>query len=182
MKRKAKRQPPRFVPWKALILAIDPGKHCGWATYWAGEYLDSGELSTLDESGVLSVTSTVAMLGKTYGTKPIMVQEFHPWIGSLSAKASLEQSRGIWRLKWGTSGEADSRIKNMGVSTWRGAQGVPVRGDKGIRARIELAKAQCLTGRPVGPDEAAAVLIGSTACHWAELEDVLPKAIIRASA
>lgn len=168
-----------FTPWSALILSVDPGKNSGWATYWCGEYLDSGELRMLDEERILYVTSTVAMLGKTYGVKPVMVMEYHPFIqgNRVTAKASLEQSRGIWRMKWGTAGEADSRIMDVNVSTWRAPLGIPTRGDKKLRARIELNTARAIAARNLGPDEAAAVLIGMWATRAPELEEVLPKAV-----
>ena len=168
-----------FDPWPALILGVDPGKNSGWATFWNGEYLDSGECKSTDEAAILQVTSTVAMLGTTYGTKPVLVIEQHPWAGSLTAKSSLEASRAIWKMKWGTAGEAARRTVDVNVATWRSRLGIPTRGDKKLRARIELNTARSIAARDLGPDEAAAVLIGKWGTFAPELAYVLPKAVTR---
>jgi hypothetical protein len=144
--------------------------------------MDSGEVDTLDEATLELIVRSSIELADTEDVPIVLVLEA-PFGGDPRIVAALGVARERWLRAWRLCGQADARVLRIQPSTWR----APVLGRGAIRLpredvrRLEQATARALVERPVGSDEAAAILIARWAAHSASVGRAIGKRAARAS-
>ncbi len=176
------RTAPAPKPWECVVLAVDTARQSGWALYVVGKYEQSGEIDTLDATGVELVVSIALERAMALGKPLVMALEFR-YGGRQWVTAGLAVACERWRAAWRKAGISERRALKVGPSTWRAA----VLGSPWAHARregvrsVEQAVAAGLARRAVGPDEAAAVCIGHWASHAPEVGKAIGKRASKAS-
>jgi hypothetical protein len=180
-------------PWECVILAVDTARVSGWSLTRDGKYVTSGEVDTSQFGAVLSVCSrfcgkaesVVPANAEPIGnhSRPIVLVLESPWGGNVHVVAALGAARERWVDAWKRCDQSPGRVVKVTPNVWRG----PVIGGRYARCSREQIRAQeqllaaRIVGRPCGPDEAPAVLIGQWASHARVVGTVIGKRAMRAS-
>ena len=165
--RRAKLKPPASVrPWKAAILAVDPGESCGVSLWSRGVYLNSAVID-----GYLSeqIGEWVArgLSAAMAGNLPLLLVMEKPPMGgrsyagrNLYGASSVNGSRKVWAKVWEASHYTTNKLRvDVVPPTWRAAVLGCHRGP--LLERVEVDRAERIAGREMATrDEAAAVGIG----------------------
>lgn len=171
---RSRRSSPSPLPWACVVLGVDTAARSGWAIAVSGKRVDSGELSTLDTAELERVVRWAVDLGRVGGLRVVLVLEA-PWGGSVAVVAALGVARERWERAWRDAGQTVRRVVRVNPATWRAA--VLGRGAIGLEREavraLEQSVACRLVGRPLGPDESAAVLIA----RWGAQAGEVGKAI-----
>lgn len=135
-----------------------------------GQRVDSGEIHTHDTAGLDERVSWACNLSELARVPLVMVLEA-PWGGDVRIVTALGAASERWLRAWRDAGQAGGRVVRVMPSTWRSAVlGRISHGMKREEIRaVEQAAAERLTRRPVGPDEAPAILIARWGAHAAKV-------------
>lgn len=168
------RTSPSPKPWACVVLGVDTAATSGWCIAVSGKRVDSGELSTLDTPELSRVVRWALDLGRLGGLRVVLVLEA-PWGGSVTVVAALGAARERWEGVWRDAGQTPRRVVRVNPSTWRsavlGRSSIGMSRDA-VRA-FEQGVARAVVGKPLGPDEAAAVLIARWGSHAGEVGKVI---------
>lgn len=188
----AKPRPPASPrPWKAVVLAADPGSiRNGWSLWASGLYHRSGECR-LSISALMDVVGGAHELAKSLSLPCVLMTErpFKQKFGK--AYGASDHSSKLWRDVWVDQGGVRKRMERVWPAVWRSV--VLGRGN-GNKARddvreVEQAAALSLAknygyspapeGLVVGPDESPAICIGRYGSYAGEVGACLPKKLRR---
>lgn len=177
---------PAPKPWLCAVLAVDTADRSGFATYVQGKLVEYGEVETRNAKSVERVVQDALTAA---GSLPlVLVLEFR-WGGYVHVTAALRVACDRWRAVWVANNQAMARIHKVQPRQWRG----PVLGSyyaSNAAGREEVRKAEQsmakgLVGLPakaeIGPDAAAAILIGRWAMHAPEVGDCAGKRAVKKS-
>ena len=167
---------PSLQPWRAVVLAVDPGEVSGWAIYAHGKLVTFGQCDVFDHAEVAKIVRAAAItMAELSSLPPVLVLE-RPW----SAR-TLGPSRALWGKAWEMAGMSARRIVRCYPARWRAqlfGGGMHCAKQEHVR-RVEQLRAQAIAARgnaPIQHDAAAALCIGAWACRAAEVGSVLPVA------
>lgn len=173
---------PAPAPWLAVVLAVDTATVSGWAISVNGQRVDSGEIHTHDTAGLDARVAWAVNLGELARVPVVLVLEA-PWGGDVRIVTALGAASERWLRAWRDAGQAGGRVVRVMPSTWRSA--VLGRVNHGMRRdeirAVEQAAAERLARRPVGPDEAPAILIARWGSHAAKVGAAIGVRAVRAS-
>lgn len=186
-KRARKPRPPASVkPWRGVtILAVDTAARSGWAHYFEGQLIASGEVNIEDADDVLRVCMGAVHANDGTGepSPPCVLVLERPFGGSNSGTLmAVGAARHVWLQAWKRASGKASRIVRVYPATWRARLFGTTRGTVpmemhralGHKARLPAAGRGGPSVR-VGPDEAAAICIGEWATRAGEVGAVLGK-------
>lgn len=152
----------------ATILAIDTAQVSGWAIWKNGRLLQHGEVDLLETTSVPALTCLQAVLFARVAEMPAVLVYERPFRGR-----GQGIYQGNWRAAWVQAGGVKTRTLGVLPSTWR--RGMQLGRRRADIRRNEAQRAARLAGCPVGPDAAAAILIGLWASGAPEVDRKLPK-------
>lgn len=180
--RRRKVEAPLPNPWDAVLIAVDTAATSGWAVSVSGKRLDSGEVDTLDADRLESIVRWAVSLGAEH-KQPVVIVLEKPWGGNVTIVSALGAARERWMRAWRGADQSRGRVVLVSPGTWRsavlGGYWVSARRDN-VRVHEQLV-ARAVKGAPVGPDEAAAILIARWAAHASAIGKVIGKRAIKAS-
>lgn len=193
MKRRVKRpRPPASPrPWKAVVLAVDPGsKRSGWSLWAAGLYHRSGECR-LSISALAEVVDGAQRLAKHLDIPCVLVTE-RPFIQKEGrAHGASDHAHKLWREVWADCGGVRKRVVRVWPASWRSTVLGRGNGNKDReevrkvekRAALHLVVNYGYSPAPedlaLGPDESPAICVGRWATHAGEVGEALPKKLRR---
>lgn len=153
----------------ATILAVDTAQVSGWAIWKHDRLMDMGDIDLLrdTESVYLRCRQTLGIAAMGLLTPAILVYE-RPFRGR-----GQGIYQGNWRSAWVQAGGVKTRTLGVLPATWR--RGMKLGRRRADIRHNEAMRAQALAGCPVGPDAAAAILIGLWASGAPEVDRKLPK-------
>lgn len=159
---------PAPKPWLCSVLAVDTARRSGWALGLRGVLVDSGEIDTLDEPTLEIIVRAAVELAEAEAVPIVLVLEA-PYGGDVRIVTALGVAKERWLRAWRVNKQALDRVVRIQPSQWRG----PVLGREWVGAprdevrAHEQRTARALVGRPIGADEAPAILIARWAAHAA---------------
>lgn len=166
-KRRVKGPPASPTPWVAVVLGIDTATVSGWAINVCGKRVDSGEVHTHDTAGLDQVVQWAVNLGELADDIPVAMVLEQPWGGDVRIVTALGAASERWLRAWRDHGQAGHRVIRVMPSSWRAA--VFGRARHGLRRdairELEQETASQIARRPVGSDEAPAILIARWGSH-----------------
>lgn len=175
-------QPPQWLAWRAVVLAIDTAKRSGWAVRVGAKLYASGECDTRDASELDDIVYEAVLRANPLipWPVPVLVLE-RAWGNRTNTLLALGAARERWEAAWRRACMPASRIVHVYPARWRarvlggGAHCMP---REQVRP-LELAAARHEVGPgvDVGPDEAAAILISKWAAWAPEVGKCLPKVV-----
>ena len=161
-------------PWKAVIVAVDPGnKSAGWSVWTDGEL---GRHGTTWLNTGLRLAYESARATKT---PFVLVIEKHKGFGKWGHKAAVGMERSVGEV----TGEAKrigipkSRVHRVYPEDWRRPTIGRARLDSKAWKQAAIASCKGMFKVDVGDDEAEAILIGYWATLAPELVKYMPKKI-----
>lgn len=173
---------PSFVPWRCVVLAIDPGNESGWAIYVCGVLVQFGTLDVFDHETVAKVIAAALRMAEFAGADAGDVDPVPTLMAierAFSPGARRGAARPLWQSAWAKARCVEKRIVRPHASRWRsqlfgrGAGAWPqarARAEEQTRAR-GIAKRGDM---PIQHDAAAAICIGAWGCRAAEVGSKLP--------
>lgn len=176
------REAPTPKPWLAVVLAIDTARRSGWALGQCGKLVRAGEVDTLDEAIVDQIVANAVELAASVSLPCVLVLE-SAFGGSVDVVSALGVARERWLRAWRGADQALGRVVKVQPSSWR----APVLGSSSIGLpreqvrELEQRSATVIAGYPVGPDEAAAILIARWGAHAALVGKAIGKRASKAS-
>lgn len=197
MSRRKPKPPPYPVPLPCVIVAVDPGRSSGWATYLEGQPVSYGTLDAADRGAIGRVLLDACRLAHAHKLPLVLLGETWNTGGRMGGAQwqGLGAAWGSWRFEAETLNkrqDADglgpqlvpSRILRVSTSTWRARFGM-CRAPKGspkdwhkTRA-IEVVREQLGVTVPADQhDGAEALLIGLWGARAAAVGAKLPKRVM----
>ncbi len=192
MSRPKKPRPPASPrPWRAVLLAVDPGsKRSGWSIWVGGLVHRSGECR-LSISEIAQVVRAAQWYGGEYDMPCVLVTE-RPFMQKRGkAHGASDHAHKLWRDVWEDCGCVKKRVVRVYPSVWRSTVLGPGHGnmprDK-VRPVEQRKALDLLTnygygpqpdGAAMGPDQAPAIVIGRWATHAGEVGASLPAKLRR---
>lgn len=168
-KRPKKPKPePSYTPWPCSILAVDPGERSGWALYDRGKPVSSGELDLFTDEPKAVMAALLAM------PAPHVVVIERPFMVRFGTQVAVGAGDLFWRRLAERNG-LTRRIVRVYPATWRSKTTRMHAAKRDAARAVEQRQAAALVGRECGPDESAALLIGTWAIRAGEVGKVLPK-------
>jgi ribosome modulation factor len=166
-----------------VVLAVDTARRSGWALYVAGRLRASGEVDTLCDEAVGKVVVAACERAQSCGYPLALVLE-SPFGGTTVVVSALGQARERWLRAWRDAKQSRKAVVLVQPNTWRAR--VLGRGWRGAkRDELRLAEqrfaAQVSGCAKVGPDEAAAVLIGRWGAQALDVGRAIGEEAMRAS-
>lgn len=163
---------PAHRPWRAAILAVDPGNTSGWAIWLAGKLAESGTVDVFDHAEIARIVSALERLADVADLAPVLLLE-RPF-----SRRSLGASRPLWQSAWSKAGLPASRVVRAWPARWRaqlfghGLHAAP----QAVARRAEQLTARSIVGSndEIQHDRAAAICQGAWASRAAEVGRVLP--------
>jgi len=186
MKRPKKpRRQASYRPHRCVVLAVDPGRHAGWAIWGQGRLVQWGEVDGLDFEAVRAVVAAAVQLFALASVPCVLVLERPPvhHRGGKRSFASLlgsGETRASWRLAWVSCRQPNTRRLTVDPQRWRDAVGIgrvsreTAKAAELVRARLVVQDSGAV-GPVVGQESAPAILIGSWAARAGEVGAVLPQ-------
>lgn len=154
----------------ATILAVDTAQVSGWAIWDDGDLVRHGQFDLLsaDASDATAYVCDEALsIARDVRCPAVLVYE-RPFRGR-----GQGIYQGNWRSAWVQAGGVKTRTLGVLPATWR--RGMKLGRRRADIRHNEAMRAQALAGCPVGPDAAAAILIGLWASGAPEVDRKLPK-------
>lgn len=170
--------PGAFHPWPCVVLAVDPGAHCGVAMYMRGKCVESGFFDGFDVTAIWRWLGAAQCVAQANGLPLLLAMEAPPMGGapypgrSPEGVGSMIGCRKVWLYTW----QERAAIKRLRCDvypvTWRARVLGLTRGP--LLETTELLHGSRLAGNDVkSRDQAAAVCIGAWASHAPEVGRVL---------
>ena len=175
-KRRAAKEPPSFMPWHCVILAVDTAARSGWALRLAGQHQAFGEVDTLDTDSVSAIVQCATRKAELVHMPVVLVLEA-PWGGSVWTITGLGQARERWLHAWRLAGQSARRVVSVQPAIWRAAVlGRRYASTPRDETRAyEQQSARWMIGERTRADESAAIGIGWWAAHAAQVGKVIGK-------
>jgi predicted RNA methylase len=162
------------LPWRCAVLAVDTAGRSGWSARYAGVQSAYGEVESLDSEALAYIVRWFVHDAQALALAPVLVLE-SPYGGNKSTLLALGAARERWLTAWRAVGLLEKRVVKIEPSRWRrhvlGPAYTGMRRD--VIREHESTTARALVGEAVGPDEAAAILIGVWADRAPEVGAVL---------
>lgn len=177
--------PDAHTPWKCLVLAVDPGEHCGVAIYRRGFYIDSAHGHGFDPAFIDAYIGHAVFYAQAVELPLVLVLERPPKGGqafkgrSPEGPASVIGCRKLWRSRWAAhDGTVRRLVCDVYPVTWRSRVLGITRGPE--LGTAELGRARQLVRRELSSrDEAAANLIAEWASRAGRVGQLLAKGASR---
>lgn len=188
---KRPRPPASPRPWKAVILAADPGsKRSGWSVWCGNQVYRSGECR-LSISALLEVVDYALGLAKELGLPCVLVTErpFQQKAGK--SHGASDHAGKLWADVWADRGGVKKRVVRVWPAVWRppvlgrGTGNMPrddVRPIEQQAARhfiVNYGYHPAPEGLVIGPDESPGICIGRWGTCAGEVGEALPKKLRR---
>lgn len=176
------------VPYRCVILAIDPGENSGWAVFAHGKLVQFGEVNVFDHAAVARIVQKSIDFASIAGDPLVLVME-KPFRAA-SAGGETGPSRGLWRHAWKSAGCGERRIVGVLASQWRPrllGRGAGTwkrdiaRASEQQYAALIAQHAASSSSMPPGPDASPAICIGVWGSLSPRVGKVLPASVRKLS-
>lgn len=165
-------QPPAYRPWQAAVLAIDTAARSGWSLRVNDDQREFGEVDTLDDGAVGRIVRWGVRTSEKSEMPLVLVLEDHPWAGTPVTLAGLGAARERWLIAWRAAEQPARHVVKVTPAEWRARVLGSAWASRARRDEVRLEEkriAEAMVECPVGPDEAAAILIGRWAARAAKV-------------